>query len=55
MKWGVADQYARALLRLGGFGVAKMAAKYALSICPTFEQTQKLMEQINNLENGRPA
>jgi hypothetical protein len=55
VKWGVADQYARALLRLGGFGVAKMAAKYALSICPTFEQTQKLMEQINNLENGRPA
>lgn len=52
VKWGVADQYARALMRLGGFGVAKMAGKYALSICPDFKQTQDLMEQIRQLENS---
>jgi O-antigen ligase len=50
VKWGVADQYARALIRLGGFGVAKMAGRYALAICPDFQQTRDLMAQIAQLE-----
>lgn len=53
VKWGVADQYARALIRLGGFGVAKMAGRYALRICPEFKQTHDLMGQIRNLEAGK--
>lgn len=53
VRWGIADQYARALLRVGGFGVSKMALKYALNICPTFKQSQDLLEQINKLENSQ--
>jgi hypothetical protein len=50
VKWGVCDQYARALLRLGGFGVAKMAVKYALHICPDFKQSIDLMGQLDQME-----
>ncbi|MBE3145297.1 MAG: O-antigen ligase family protein [Planctomycetes bacterium] len=55
VKWGVADQYARALLRLGGFGVAKMAVKYALHICPDFKQSIELMGQIKQMEVPKVA
>ena len=50
VRWGVADQYARALLRLGGFGVAKSAVKYALHICPDFQQSIDLLKQIQEME-----
>jgi hypothetical protein len=50
VKWGIADQYARALINLGGFGVAKMALKYALHICPDFKQSRELMKQIEGME-----
>jgi len=50
VKWGIFDQYARALLRLGGFGCAKLALQYALYICPTFKQSTELMGQITQLE-----
>jgi len=50
VRWGVCDQYARALLRLGGLGVAKMAVKYALHINPDFQQSQELMKQLNEME-----
>ncbi len=52
-KWGVMDQYARALLRLGGFGVARMALKYALHISPGFNQSMNLMAQLDSLEKGK--
>lgn len=55
VRWGVADQYARALLRLGGFGVAKMAVNFALSICPDFKQSKELLKQINAMENQGKA
>lgn len=51
VRWGVCDQYARALLRMGGFGVAKMAVKFALTICPDFKQSQELMKQIIEMES----
>ncbi|MFH1230562.1 MAG: O-antigen ligase family protein [Planctomycetota bacterium] len=51
VKWGVSDQYARALLRLGGFGVVKMAVRHALHVCPGFQQSIDLMKQINQLES----
>jgi len=50
VRWGVCDQYARAVLRLGGLGVAKMAVKYALHICPDFKQSQELMGQVIQME-----
>jgi hypothetical protein len=55
VRWGVCDQYARALLRLGGFGVVKMAARYALHICPTFKQTIELMQQVEQMEHPKTA
>lgn len=53
VRWGVCDQYARALVRLGGFGVAKMALKYALHLCPTFTQSANLIDQLDRME--KPA
>lgn len=50
VKWGVSDQYARALMRLGGFAVARMALRYALKVCPTFQQSIDLMKQLDELE-----
>jgi len=50
VKWGVCDQYARGLLRLGGFGAVRMALKYTLHICPGFKQSIDLMKQIDQLE-----
>jgi len=50
VRWGVCDQYARALLRLGGLGAAKMAVKYALHINPDFKQSQELMMQLEEME-----
>ncbi|MFA5340787.1 MAG: O-antigen ligase family protein [Clostridia bacterium] len=55
VRWGISDQYARALLRLGGFGVAKLALNYSLHICPGFQQSKDLLEQINNLERTKVA
>jgi len=55
VKWGVADQYARALMRMGGFGVAKMALNHALTVCPDFKQSRELLNQIEKLEQqGAP-
>lgn len=51
VRWGVCDQYARALIRLGGFGVAKMAVNFALTLCPDFKQSRDLLAQIQQLED----
>lgn len=50
VKWGMFDQYARALLAMGGFGVAKMALGYALYLCPGFRQAESMFEQIETAE-----
>lgn len=52
-KWGIMDQYARAVVRLGGFNVARQALKYALYICPGFHQSVSLMEQLDTIEKGK--
>jgi len=54
VKWGVCDQYARALLRLGGFGVAKMAISYALQLCPDFKQSIELNNQLMQMDKQTP-
>jgi hypothetical protein len=53
VKWGVSDQYARALLRLGGFGVAKLALKHSLHLCPDFKQSIELMKQVEEMEKPK--
>jgi hypothetical protein len=50
VKWGVYDQYARAMLRLGGFGVVKLALRYGLHICPDFQVSNELMKQVEEME-----
>ncbi|MDD5348433.1 MAG: hypothetical protein PHT59_07460, partial [Candidatus Omnitrophica bacterium] len=53
VKHGIMDQYARALLRLGGFNTARMALRYALFICPGFKQSETLLQKIDELEKGQ--
>jgi hypothetical protein len=50
VKWGCFDQYARAIMACGGFGVAKMALNAALTTCPGFEQSEALMKTIEDME-----
>ncbi len=51
VRWGVCDQYARALLRFGGMNIAESAVKYALHICPDFQQSQELLVQIKEMQS----
>lgn len=53
VRWGVFDQYARAVLRFGGFNIARMSLHYALSICPGFKQSEELISQINQIEGAQ--
>ncbi len=55
VKWGMFDQYARAVLVFGGFNIARLALQYCLYLCPGFKQAEHLMNQINEAEKKGQA
>ncbi len=50
VKWGIFDQYARAVLVFGGFNIARLALQYCLYLCPGFVQAEHLIKQIDEAE-----
>jgi hypothetical protein len=55
VKWGLFDQYARAVLRLGGFNIARMALRESLMLNPKFTQSANLLQQIDKMEGVKNA
>jgi len=49
-RWGVCDQYARALLRFNQANIAKSALNYALKLNPEHAQSTQLLQNIAEME-----